>query len=176
MYDEAKRYGEAITTVFHKEHCVDARIVRIFNTYGPRSDPNDGRLIPNFVAQALTGRPMTLYGNGQQTRSLCYVSDLVEGLFRVMEHDATGGEVINLGNPDEHTIYEFADMIRSLTGSTSEFIFTDHAVGDDPQRRRPDISKASGLLGWQPQVGLTEGLGKTIEYFRTEMALEEAHA
>ncbi len=176
MYDEAKRYGEAITMVFQRTWGVDTRIVRIFNTYGPRSDPSDGRLVPNFVAQALTGRPITLYGSGQQTRSLCFVSDLVEGLLLVMESDLTRGEVVNLGNPDEHTISQYAEIIRDLAGSNSELVFTEYAVGDDPRRRRPDISKARDLLGWEPRVGLIDGLRPTIDYFRREMALERAPA
>lgn len=171
MYDEAKRYGEAITAVFRNDRGVDARIVRIFNTYGPRSDPEDGRLIPNFIAQALMGKPMTVYGSGQQTRSLCFVSDLVEGLFRAMENDNARGEIINLGNPDEHTVYEFAQMIRSLTASEAELCFTEQAVGDDPQRRRPDITKARRLLGWEPKVELADGLRETIESFRVEMSI-----
>ena len=173
MYDEAKRFGEAMTTAYHKSHAVDARIVRIFNTYGPRSDPDDGRLVPNFVVQALTGRPITVYGDGKQTRSLCYVSDLVEGLVRAMESDGASGEVINLGNPAEHTISEYARMIRELAGSSSEVIFTDYAVGDDPQRRRPDITKALDLLAWEPRVSLEDGLSRTIEYFRSEISVPE---
>jgi nucleoside-diphosphate-sugar epimerase len=174
MYDESKRFGEAMTTAYHKSHAVDARIVRIFNTYGPRSDPDDGRLVPNFIVQALTERPMTVYGDGQQTRSLCYVSDLVEGLVRAMECDRASGEVINLGNPAEHTILEYAHMIRELAGSKSEMTFTDYAVGDDPQRRRPDIKKGRDLLAWEPSVALEDGLSRTIEYFRSEISVPEA--
>ena len=176
MYDEAKRFGEAMTTVYQKSRAVDARIVRIFNTYGPRSDPDDGRLVPNFIVQALTERPMTVYGDGKQTRSLCYVSDLVEGMMRVMESDDASGEVINLGNPAEHTILEYAQMIRELAGSSSQVIFTDYAVGDDPQRRRPDITKARDLLAWEPWVGLEDGLSRTIKYFRSEISVPEATA
>ena len=176
MYDEAKRFGEALTTAYQNSHAVDARIVRIFNTYGPRSDPDDGRLVPNFIVQALTERPMTVYGDGKQTRSLCYVSDLVEGLVRAMESDLASGEVINLGNPAEHTILEYAQMIRELAGSRSEVIFTDYAVGDDPQRRRPDITKARDLLAWEPGVDLEDGLSRTIEYFRAEISVPEATA
>ena len=176
MYDEAKRFGEALTTAYQNSHAVDARIVRIFNTYGPRSDPDDGRLVPNFIVQALTERPMTVYGDGKQTRSLCYVSDLVEGLVRAMESDRASGEVINLGNPAEHTILEYAQMIRELAGSRSEVIFTDYAVGDDPQRRRPDITKARDLLAWEPGVDLEDGLSRTIEYFRAEISVPEATA
>ena len=176
MYDEAKRFGEAMTTAYQKSYAVDARIVRIFNTYGPRSDPDDGRLVPNFIVQALTERPMTVYGDGKQTRSLCFVSDLVEGLVRAMESNPASGEVINLGNPAEHTILEYAQMIRELAGSRSEVIFTTYAVGDDPQRRRPDITKARDLLAWEPCVGLEDGLSCTIEYFRAEISVPEATA
>jgi len=176
MYDEAKRFGEALTMVYQNSHAVDMRIVRIFNTYGPRSDPDDGRLVPNFIVQALTQRPMTVYGDGKQTRSLCFVSDLVEGLVRAMESDGASGEVINLGNPAEHSILEYAQMIRELTGSGSEMVFTPYAVGDDPQRRRPDITKARDLLAWEPSVDLEDGLSRTIEYFRSEIAVREATA
>ena len=124
MYDEAKRFGEAMTMAYRSSHRVDVRIARIFNTYGPRSDPDDGRLVPNFVVQALTGQPITVYGDGKQTRSLCFVSDLVEGLVRLMESDDASGEVINLGNPAEHTILEYAQMIRELAGSSSDVVFT----------------------------------------------------
>jgi UDP-glucuronate decarboxylase len=174
MYDEAKRYGEALTIAYHNSRSVDARIVRIFNTYGPRSDPDDGRLVPNFIVQALTDRPITVYGDGEQTRSLCFVSDLVDGLVRAMDSDSASGEVINLGNPAEHTVLEYAQIIRELARSMSEVVFTSYAVGDDPQRRRPDISKARDLLGWQPSIGLENGLLRTIEYFRSELAVEGA--
>jgi UDP-glucuronate decarboxylase len=176
MYDEGKRFGEAITMSYRNSHFVDVRIARIFNTYGPRSDPDDGRLVPNFVVQALTDRPITVYGDGRQTRSLCFVSDLVEGLVQLMESGDASGEVINLGNPGEHTISEYAEMVRRLAGSSSEVVFTSHAVGDDPQRRRPDITKARDLLGWEPTIGLEDGLSQTIEYFRSEIAVREATA
>jgi len=176
MYDEAKRFGEALTMAYLSSRSVDARIVRIFNTYGPRSDPNDGRLVPNFIVQALTEQPLTVYGDGRQTRSLCFVSDLVEGLVRTMEGDHTSGEVINLGNPAEHTVLEYARMIMELTGSSSQVIFTSQAVGDDPQRRRPDIAKARDLLGWEPSIGLEDGLMRTIEYFRSEITAQEVTA
>jgi nucleoside-diphosphate-sugar epimerase len=168
MYDESKRCGEALTVAFEQTYDVDARIVRIFNTYGPHSDPADGRLVPNFICQALAGEPMTVYGTGEQTRSLCYVDDLVRGLIAVMESGAARGEVINLGNPDEHTVIEFAELIRNLTGSRSLIVHRKPAVGDDPQRRRPDIHKAGSLLGWTPKVTLSEGLSATIDYFRHE--------
>lgn len=171
MYDEAKRYGEALTMAFVREHSVDGRIVRIFNTYGPRSDPADGRLVPNFMVQALRGQPLTVYGDGQQTRSLCYVADLVDGLVRALLKDGMGAEVVNLGNPEEHTVLEFAEGIRSLAGSLSPIVFTPAAVGDDPQRRCPDITRARRLLGWEPRVGLHEGLTATLAYFRQELGL-----
>lgn len=173
MYDEAKRYGEALTMAYHRTRGTDARIVRIFNTYGPQSDPADGRLVPNFITQALRRQPLTVYADGRQTRSLCYVSDLVEGLVRALECDAAGGQVINLGNPEEHTILEFAEIIRELTGSRSELVFSEPAVGDDPQRRRPDISRARHLLGWEPAVSLWDGLARTTRYFREELGLLE---
>jgi len=176
MYDEAKRFGEAITMAYRNTRLVDVRIARIFNTYGPQSDPDDGRLVPNFVVQALTGRPITVYGDGKQTRSLCFVSDLVDGLMRLMESEAASGEVVNLGNPDEHTVLEYAEMTRRLACSNSEIVFGAYAVGDDPQRRCPDITKARELLGWEPVIGLEEGLSKTIEYFRSEIALQECTA
>jgi UDP-glucuronate decarboxylase len=170
MYDEAKRYGEALTMAFVRSRGMDGRIIRIFNTYGPRSDPNDGRLVPNFVTQALQNLGLTVYGDGTQTRSLCYVSDLVAGIRATMRSGKARGEVINLGNPDEHTVLEYAEIIRELSGSTSPVVFTEPAVGDDPQRRRPDISKAQRILGWEPKVGLYEGLARTIDYFRHELA------
>ena len=166
MYDEAKRYGEALTVAYVRSRSVDARIVRIFNTYGPNSDPEDGRVVPNLITQALARKPLTIYGDGQQTRSLCYVSDLVAGLQAAIETPGTAGEVFNLGNPEEHTITEFAMLIRELTKSDSELVYVDGAVGDDPQRRRPDITRAREQLGWAPTVALEDGLGRTIDYFR----------
>lgn len=174
MYDESKRYGEALAMAFHRSRGVDARIVRIFNTYGPRSDPDDGRLVPNFITQALRGAPLTVYGDGSQTRSLCYVSDLVAGLVAAMESDATVGTVTNLGNPEEHTVLEYAKLVIGLTGSASDVIFTEHAVGDDPQRRQPDIARARSVLQWEPRVPLKAGLAETIEYFRAELGLAQA--
>ncbi|HWO93918.1 MAG TPA: UDP-glucuronic acid decarboxylase family protein [Dehalococcoidia bacterium] len=171
VYDESKRFGEALVAAYHRRFDADVRIARIFNTYGPRSAPDDGRLVPNFVVAALRDKPITVYGDGTQTRSLCYVSDLVEGLIAMAESDAAGGEVVNLGNPDEHTILEFAELVRELTGSRSEIVFRDYAVADDPRRRQPDITKARRLLGWEPIVGLREGLTRTIDYFRAELGL-----
>jgi len=176
MYDEAKRFGEAMTMAYHNSHFADVRIARIFNTYGPHSDPDDGRLVPNFVVQALAGRPITVYGDGRQTRSLCFVSDLVDGLMRLMESDVPSGEVINLGNPAEHSVLEYAEMVPRVAGADSSIVFTSYAVGDDAQRRRPAITRARDLLGWEPIIGLEEGLSQTIEYFRSEIALQECTA
>ena len=169
MYDEAKRYGEALTMSYARTEDVDTRIVRIFNTYGPRSDPADGRMVPNFVVQALRGEPVTVYADGSQTRSLCFVSDLIEGLVRAMESEDTRSQVINLGNPEEHTVLEYAHLIRELTNSASDIVFTPPAVGDDPQRRCPSIDKVRKLLGWEPKVSLREGLELTIDYFQDEI-------
>jgi nucleoside-diphosphate-sugar epimerase len=171
MYDEAKRFGEAMVMTYVNDYGVDARIVRIFNTYGPRSDPRDGRLIPNLVRQALMGEPLTIYGDGLQTRSLCYVSDLVSGLVAAMESPGAKGRAINLGNPEEHPVVEYARLVADLTGTTAPFVSVPPAVGDDPQRRRPDISRARALLGWEPVVGLREGLASTIEAFRLELGI-----
>ncbi len=171
MYDEGKRFGEAMTMAYFRDRAIDARIVRIFNTYGPNSDPADGRLIPNFVTQALRGDPITIYADGRQTRSLCYVTDLVEGLVRTMEYRRATGEVINLGNPEEHTVLEFAHLVVKLAGSRSVFEYTPPAVGDDPQRRQPDIAKAQELLQWAPEVRLAEGMRRTIDYFRRELGI-----
>ncbi len=173
MYDEGKRYGEAITMAYVRSRNVDARIVRIFNTYGPRSDPGDGRVVPNFIVQALSGRPLTVYADGSQTRSLCFVSDLVDGLVRVMESGKTRGEVVNLGNPDERTVLDLAHLIRELTGTQSGIEFTPPAVGDDPKVRRPDIAKVRRLVGWEPRVSLREGLQLAIEYFRRQLLAGE---
>ena len=171
MYDEGKRFGEAMTMAYFRDRAIDARIVRIFNTYGPNSDPADGRLIPNFVTQALRGDPITIYADGRQTRSLCYVTDLVEGLVRAMESWRGTGEVINLGNPEEQTILEFAHLVVKLTDSSSIFEYAPPAVGDDPQRRQPDIAKAQALLQWAPEVRLAEGMRRTIDYFRRELGI-----
>jgi UDP-glucuronate decarboxylase len=169
MYDEAKRYGEALTMVYSRSRDVDARIVRVFNTYGPNSDPEDGRMVPNLITQAIRNQPLTIYGDGQQTRSLCYVSDLVDGLLKVTHSQRARGDVINLGNPEEHTISDFATIIRELCDSHSELVFCPPPVGDDPQRRKPDIKKAQTTLGWEPLVPLRTGLGLTIDYFRREL-------
>ena len=170
-YDEGKRFGEALTMEYVRQHNVDARIIRIFNTYGPRNDPGDGRVVPNFVAQALSGQPITIYGDGMQTRSFCYVTDLVRGMAAAMFTAQTQGEVINLGNPDERTIREFADIIVRLTGTDVPIVHKP-LPADDPKRRRPDISKAQDRLGWTPAISLEEGLAETIAYFRQELAIQ----
>lgn len=170
VYDEAKRYAEAMTMAYHRYHRVDTRIVRIFNTYGPRMRLNDGRAVPNFVHQALTGQPLTVYGDGKQTRSFCYVSDLIEGIYRLMlsnEHLP-----VNLGNPQEITILEFAEKIRKHFDNASPIIFK-ALPQDDPKQRCPDISKAKRVLGWEPKIGLDEGLQLTLAYFKEHFARKE---
>ena len=168
-YDEGKRFGEAISMVYVREHGLDARIVRLFNTYGPRMDPSDGRIVPNFIAQALANQPLTVFGDGSQTRSLCYVDDLVDALERVMSAEDLAGEVFNLGNPDEHTVLDYARLIRDLCGARSEIVFAD-LPQDDPSRRQPDIAKARRVLGWEPRVRLEDGLRRTIAWFRERSA------
>jgi dTDP-glucose 4,6-dehydratase len=163
VYDEAKRFSEALTMAYHRTRGVDTRIVRIFNTYGPRMRLNDGRVLPNFVYQALTGQPLTVYGDGRQTRSFCYVSDLIDGIYRLLESDHH--EPVNVGNPREMTILEFAEQVLKYTGSKAGIRFEPLPV-DDPKRRCPDITKAKRLLGWEPRVPLEEGLPRTIEFFR----------
>lgn len=170
-YDESKRFAEMLTMVYVRRFDLDARIVRIFNCYGPHSDPNDGRLVPNFITQALRGEPITVYGTGQQTRSLCYVSDLVEGLVRALFTPGTKGRVYNLGNPDEHTVLEYAQLIKCLCQSDSPIVFRPLPTEDDPRRRCPDITRARTELGWEPRVGLVEGLTLTIAWFRQRLAL-----
>jgi len=167
VYDEAKRFSEAMTMAYHRAHGVDTRIVRIFNTYGPRMRLNDGRALPNFVHQALTGQPITVYGDGKQTRSFCYVSDLIEGIYRLMQSEEH--EPVNIGNPQEISILEFAERIRSLLGANVEIVFKP-LPQDDPRQRCPDISKARRLLNWQPKVNLEEGLRLTLEFFRRQVA------
>ena len=166
-YDESKRLGETITMEFQRHYGVDARIVRIFNTYGPHSQLNDGRMIPNFIMAALANDPVTIYGTGEQTRSICYVDDLVDGLMRAMFTDGTTGEIFNLGNPDEHTIVEWAQLIIELCGATSSLNFEEKRQ-DDPERRRPDISKALRMLEWNPTTDPRTGLTRTIAWFRRE--------
>ncbi len=168
VYDEAKRFAEAMTMAYHRYHGVDTRIVRIFNTFGPRMRINDGRVIPNFISQALEGKPLTVYGDGSQTRSFCYVSDLVEGIFRLLHSDEV--EPVNLGNPREMSILEFAGLINEMTGNDAGIVF-EPLPENDPRRRQPDITKAKRILGWEPQVSLEEGLRRTIEYFRQRLSL-----
>jgi len=171
VYDEAKRFAEAMVMAYHRFHGVDTHIVRIFNTYGPRMRLNDGRALPNFVHQALTGQPITVYGDGRQTRSFCYVSDLIEGIYRLMNSDEH--EPVNIGNPQEITILEFAERIRQQLGSEVPIVFKP-LPQDDPKQRCPDISKAKRLLGWQPKVKLDEGLRLTLEFFRRQVAAGES--
>jgi len=163
VYDEAKRFAEAMTMAYHRYHGLNTRIVRIFNTYGPRMRANDGRVVPTILNQAIKGEPMTIFGNGGQSRSFCYVSDLVEGMVRFLEQDYH--EPLNLGNPSEITILEFAKAVQRLTGGTSGIVYRP-LPEDDPKVRRPDISRAKQLLDWEPRVGLEEGLQSTLEYFR----------
>jgi dTDP-glucose 4,6-dehydratase len=163
VYDEAKRFAEALTMAYHRYHKLDTRIVRIFNTYGSRMRLNDGRVVPNFIGQALRGEDLTVYGDGSQTRSFCYVSDEVEGIYRLMMSDYT--LPVNIGNPEEHTILEFAKIILRITGSSSKITFKPLPV-DDPKQRRPDITKAKRLLDWEPKVSLEQGLKETIKYFK----------
>ncbi|HXT69897.1 MAG TPA: UDP-glucuronic acid decarboxylase family protein [Vicinamibacterales bacterium] len=167
VYDEAKRFAEAITMAYHRYHGLDAKIVRIFNTYGPRMRVLDGRAVPNFIAQALRDEDVTIFGSGKQTRSFCYISDLVTGIIALMESNVN--EPVNIGNPHEMSIEEMARAIIQMTGSKSRVIFKPLPT-DDPQVRRPDITKARTLLGWEPKVSLQEGLTSTIEYFRTKIA------
>src|SRR5216683_4436227 len=167
VYDEAKRFSEALTMGYHRHYGLDTRIVRIFNTYGPRMRLNDGRALPNFVYQALSGKPITVYGDGKQTRSFCYVSDLIDGIYRLMlsdEHEPT-----NIGNPHEITILEFAERIRTLLRVSTPIVF-EPLPQDDPKQRCPDISKARRLLGWEPKVDLEEGLRRTLESFKKQFA------
>jgi len=166
-YDESKRLGETITSIYQRECKTDARIIRIFNTYGPGMKSDDGRVVSNFITQALRGKDITIYGDGKQTRSFCYVTDMIEGIKRAMFCEKTRGEIINLGNPDEFTIKELALIVKELTGARSGITFLD-LPEDDPYRRNPDISKAKRILSWKPKVKLREGLAKTIEYFRNE--------
>jgi dTDP-glucose 4,6-dehydratase len=164
VYDEAKRFSEALTMAYHRAHGVDTRIVRIFNTYGERMRPRDGRVVPALICQALAGEPMTVFGDGSQTRSFCYVSDLIEGIYRLLQSDVN--EPVNIGNPAELSVLEFAKTIRRLTGTKSEIVFKPLPV-DDPKVRQPDIARAKDRLGWAPRVRLEDGLGRTIEYFRS---------
>ncbi len=164
VYDEAKRFAEAMTMAYHRYHGVDTRIVRIFNTYGPRMRPYDGRVVSNFIVQALNGEPLSVYGTGSQTRSFCYVDDEIDGIYRLF-HDGDSGPT-NIGNPDEYTVGELAEMVLELTGSDSTIEYRELPT-DDPKQRRPDITRARSLLGWEPRVAVRDGVVRTIEYFRS---------
>jgi dTDP-glucose 4,6-dehydratase len=170
VYDEAKRFAEALTMAYHRFHGIDTSIVRIFNTYGPRMHTNDGRVVPNFLLQALQGKPLTVYGDGTQTRSFCYVDDMIEGIYRLLlsnEHMP-----VNIGNPDETNILEFAETINRLIGN-EEIVFHAQKRGEgDPQRRRPDITRAREVLGWEPKIDLEEGIRRTIPYFKERLGLK----
>ena len=165
-YDEAKRFAEAIVMAYHRQHQIDTKIVRIFNSYGPRMRLEDGRIVPNFMKQAILGEPLTVYGDGTQTRSFCYATDLVDGIYRLMlsdEHLPT-----NIGNPTEFTVLDFAHKVIAMSGSQSEIVFKE-LPQDDPKQRKPDISKAREILGWEPKIGLDEGLALTLDYFRAKL-------
>lgn len=164
-YDESKRFGEMVVSTWAREFGLDGRIVRIFNTYGPRMDKKDGRVIPNFITQALSSQPLTVYGDGSQTRSFCFVADLVEFIIRAFVAEKARGEVINIGNPDEYTMLDFARKIIEMTQSSSEIIYKE-LPSDDPTRRRPDISKAKEILGYEPKINLEDGLAQTIAWFK----------
>lgn len=170
VYDEAKRFAEAMTMAYHRYHGLDTRIVRIFNTYGPRMRLNDGRALPNFLYQALSGEPITVYGDGKQTRSFCYVSDLIDGIYRLLE--SKEHEPVNIGNPREITILEFAERVKALVGSGVPIVFRP-LPQDDPKQRCPDISKARQILKWEPKVNLESGLSLTYEYFQQKISAEE---
>jgi dTDP-glucose 4,6-dehydratase len=168
VYDEAKRFAEAMTMAYHRFHSMDTKIVRIFNTYGPRMRLRDGRVVPAFISQALNNEPLTVFGDGSQTRSFCYVSDLIDGIFRLALSDFH--EPVNIGNPAEMTILDFAQKILALTGSQAQIVFKPLPV-DDPRVRQPDISRAKRLLGWQPKVDFESGVRETIGYFRQKLAV-----
>ena len=170
VYDEAKRFAEALTMAYHRFHGINTRIVRIFNTYGPRMHLDDGRVVPNFLQQALCSQPLTVYGDGSQTRSFCYVDDLVEGIVRLLMSDEH--EPVNIGNPNETSITEFAETINRLSGNPAGVVLKPaNRIGGDPQRRRPDISRARRILGWEPRISLEEGLQKTIPYFKEKLKI-----
>ncbi|MFC1786427.1 UDP-glucuronic acid decarboxylase family protein [Halobacteriota archaeon] len=167
-YDEAKRFAEALTMAYHRKHDIDVRIVRIFNTYGQRMGRDDGRAIPNFITQAMANEPITVYGDGSQTRSFCYISDMVDGIYKAMISNGMRGEVVNLGNPGEITVLELAERIKRITNSRSKIVFK-KLPEDDPKQRRPDASKAKEILGWEPMVDLEEGLVRTIIWFEENL-------
>lgn len=165
-YDESKRFAEAATYVYLNKYGIDARIIRIFNTYGPRMQKDDGRVISNFINQAIHDKPLTIYGEGTQTRSFCYVSDMVEGIYKAMFEENTKGEIFNLGNPEEYSMIDLAGKIKEMTKSKSEIVYGE-LPPDDPKQRQPDISKAKKVLGWDPKVAVSEGLAKTIDYYKS---------
>jgi len=167
VYDEAKRYSEAVTFAYRRKFGMDAKIVRIFNTYGERMRINDGRVVPAFISQALRGEPLTIFGDGKQTRSFCYVSDLIDGIYKLSQSEQSGP--INVGNPVERTMLQFAEEILKATGSKSKITYVPLPTADDPKQRRPDITRARTLLGWEPRVPLEEGLVSTIAYFKTKL-------
>ncbi len=170
VYDEAKRFAESLTMAYHRTHKVDTRIVRIFNTYGPRMDLEDGRALPNFLKQALLGQPLTLYGDGSQTRSFCYVDDLIEGIIRLLNSDEH--LPVNIGNPHEMSVLQFAEAINELTGNKAGVTYLpDDRSARDPQRRQPDITRARAILGWEPKYSLEDGIKKTIPYFKGKLGL-----
>ncbi|MFA7289742.1 MAG: UDP-glucuronic acid decarboxylase family protein [Melioribacteraceae bacterium] len=169
VYDEAKRFGESITMAYHRFHGVETRIVRIFNTYGPRMRLNDGRALPAFVSQALKGEPITVFGDGSQTRSFCYVDDLIDGIFKLLLSDEV--YPVNIGNPEEITILQFAEEVQKLTNSSSKIEFKE-LPEDDPKIRKPDITRASNILGWQPKIGREEGLKRTLDYFKKRLNID----
>jgi dTDP-glucose 4,6-dehydratase len=164
VYDEAKRFAEAVTMAYHRHHGIDTRIVRIFNTYGPRMRPHDGRVVSNFISQALTGAPITIYGDGSQTRSFCYVEDEVEGLYQLFMNGDSAP--MNIGNPDEYTVQQLAEMVVELTGSASKIVHQS-LPEDDPKVRKPDITRARTVLGWEPRIPVREGLARTVAYFQS---------
>lgn len=172
VYDEAKRFAEALTMAYHRFHKLDTRIVRIFNTYGPRMRIDDGRVVPNFIHQALNGKPLTIYGDGSQTRSFCYVSDLIQGIYKLLQSDEH--YPVNIGNPAEISILQFAEEINRITGNKAGMEFKiDKRLGDDPQRRQPDITRAKSILSWEPVIDLQTGLEKTIKYFKEQPGIYE---
>ncbi len=166
VYDESKRFGETLTAYFWRSRNLDARIARVFNTFGPNMQKEDKRMIINFIISALENKPITIYGDGQQTRSLCYIDDIVEGLIRLMFFPKTKEEIINLGSPEEHSVFYYAQLVKKLTNSKSKIIFSEELPQDDPKKRKPDITKAKRILNWQPRISLEEGLKKTINYFK----------
>ncbi len=169
VYDESKRFSEALISAYRRKFDLDTKIFRIFNTYGSRMRLDDGRVVPNFIGQALRGEPITVYGTGTQTRSFCYVSDLIDGIYRLSQTDKSVSGPINIGNPTERTMLEFAEEIKKLTGSSSEIVFVPLPTSDDPKQRRPDNTKAREILGWEPKVSLEDGLKETIAYFKKKL-------